>query len=56
MWRVSVCLCRSMENFVQAYRDMSPARVAMSNSIKRSFAQMNVVRVHIHIVPRITAP
>uniref|UniRef100_A0A8D2ZWT2 Endothelial PAS domain protein 1b n=1 Tax=Scophthalmus maximus TaxID=52904 RepID=A0A8D2ZWT2_SCOMX len=33
---------RSMENFVQAYRDMSPARVAMSNSIKRSFAQMNV--------------
>ncbi|XP_078144831.1 endothelial PAS domain-containing protein 1b [Centroberyx gerrardi] len=33
---------RSMENFVQAYRDMSPARVAMANSIKRSFAQMAV--------------
>nr|XP_019962122.1 PREDICTED: endothelial PAS domain-containing protein 1-like [Paralichthys olivaceus] len=31
---------RSIENFVQAYRDMSPARVAMTNSIKRSFTQM----------------
>ncbi|XP_054456254.1 endothelial PAS domain-containing protein 1-like isoform X2 [Anoplopoma fimbria] len=33
---------RSMDNFVQAYRDMSPARVAMANSIKRSFTQMAV--------------
>uniref|UniRef100_A0A667Y1Q9 Endothelial PAS domain protein 1b n=2 Tax=Myripristis murdjan TaxID=586833 RepID=A0A667Y1Q9_9TELE len=33
---------RSMENFLQAYRDMSPARVAMANSIKRSFTQMAV--------------
>ncbi|XP_031171946.1 endothelial PAS domain-containing protein 1b [Sander lucioperca] len=31
---------RSIDNFVQAYRDMSPARVAMANSIKRSFTQM----------------
>lgn len=35
--------CRSIDNFVQAYRDMSPARVAMANSIKRSFTQMAVV-------------
>uniref|UniRef100_A0A671WUP8 Endothelial PAS domain protein 1b n=1 Tax=Sparus aurata TaxID=8175 RepID=A0A671WUP8_SPAAU len=34
---------RSMDNFVQAYRDMSPARVAMANGIKRSFNQMAVV-------------
>ncbi|XP_033991637.1 endothelial PAS domain-containing protein 1b isoform X1 [Trematomus bernacchii] len=33
---------RSVDNFVQAYRDMSPARVAMANSIKRSFNQMAV--------------
>nr|XP_046258938.1 endothelial PAS domain-containing protein 1b isoform X2 [Scatophagus argus] len=33
---------RSIDNFVQAYRDMSPARVAMTNSIKRSFTQMAV--------------
>ncbi|KAM7385222.1 hypothetical protein PAMP_001316 [Pampus punctatissimus] len=33
---------RSIDNFVQAYRDMSPARVAMTNSIKRSFNQMAV--------------
>ncbi|XP_060943193.1 endothelial PAS domain-containing protein 1b isoform X2 [Limanda limanda] len=33
---------RSIENFGQAYRDMSPARVAMNNSIKRSFTQMTV--------------
>ncbi|KAM6922625.1 endothelial PAS domain-containing protein 1b isoform 2-T2 [Lycodopsis pacificus] len=33
---------RSIDNFVQAYRDMSPARVAMANSIKRSFTQMAV--------------
>ncbi|XP_034537721.1 endothelial PAS domain-containing protein 1b [Notolabrus celidotus] len=33
---------RSMDNFVQAYKDMSPARVAMANSIKRSFNQMVV--------------
>lgn len=32
-----------MDNFVQAYRDMSPARVAMANGIKRSFNQMAVV-------------
>ncbi|XP_062285894.1 endothelial PAS domain-containing protein 1b isoform X2 [Scomber scombrus] len=31
---------RSIDNFVQAYRDMSPARVGMANSIKRSFTQM----------------
>ncbi|XP_035519566.1 endothelial PAS domain-containing protein 1b [Morone saxatilis] len=31
---------RSIDNFVQAYRDMSPARVSMTNSIKRSFTQM----------------
>ncbi|XP_028846035.1 endothelial PAS domain-containing protein 1b [Denticeps clupeoides] len=31
---------RSMENFVQVYRDMSPARLAVANSIKRSFNQM----------------
>ncbi|KAG5266703.1 hypothetical protein AALO_G00235180 [Alosa alosa] len=31
---------RSMENFVQAQRDMSPARLALANSIKRSFTQM----------------
>ncbi|XP_069565372.1 endothelial PAS domain-containing protein 1b isoform X1 [Brachyistius frenatus] len=33
---------RSIDNFVQAYRDMSPARVAVANSIKRSFNQMVV--------------
>uniref|UniRef100_A0A673B145 Endothelial PAS domain-containing protein 1-like n=1 Tax=Sphaeramia orbicularis TaxID=375764 RepID=A0A673B145_9TELE len=33
---------RSAENFFQAYRDMSPARVAMANSMKRSFTQMAV--------------
>ncbi|XP_033500871.1 endothelial PAS domain-containing protein 1b isoform X1 [Epinephelus lanceolatus] len=33
---------RSIDNFVQVYRDMSPARVAMANSIKRSFNQMVV--------------
>ncbi|XP_062257102.1 endothelial PAS domain-containing protein 1b isoform X2 [Platichthys flesus] len=33
---------RSIEHFGQAYRDMSPARVAMNNSIKRSFTQMTV--------------
>uniref|UniRef100_A0A3Q2W2U8 Endothelial PAS domain protein 1b n=1 Tax=Haplochromis burtoni TaxID=8153 RepID=A0A3Q2W2U8_HAPBU len=33
----------SIDNFVQAYRDMSPARVAMANSMKRSFSQMAVV-------------
>uniref|UniRef100_A0A4W5L2U2 Endothelial PAS domain protein 1b n=1 Tax=Hucho hucho TaxID=62062 RepID=A0A4W5L2U2_9TELE len=34
---------RSMENFVQAYRDMSPARIAIANNFKRSFTQMAVV-------------
>ncbi|XP_060896377.1 endothelial PAS domain-containing protein 1b [Labrus mixtus] len=33
---------RSIDNFVQAYKDISPARVAMANSIKRSFTQMTV--------------
>uniref|UniRef100_A0A3Q3EE18 Endothelial PAS domain protein 1b n=1 Tax=Labrus bergylta TaxID=56723 RepID=A0A3Q3EE18_9LABR len=33
---------RSIDNFVQAYKDISPARVAMANSIKRSFTQMAV--------------
>ncbi|KAG8000327.1 Endothelial PAS domain-containing protein 1, partial [Nibea albiflora] len=33
---------RSIDNFVQAYRDMSQARVAMSSRIKRSFTQMAV--------------
>uniref|UniRef100_A0A3B4ZQU0 Endothelial PAS domain protein 1 n=1 Tax=Stegastes partitus TaxID=144197 RepID=A0A3B4ZQU0_9TELE len=33
---------RSIDNFVQAYRDMSPARMAMTNNIKRSFNQMAV--------------
>uniref|UniRef100_A0A3Q3JC96 Endothelial PAS domain protein 1b n=1 Tax=Monopterus albus TaxID=43700 RepID=A0A3Q3JC96_MONAL len=33
---------RSNGNFVQAYTDMSLARVAMTNSIKRSFTQMAV--------------
>ncbi|XP_068590533.1 endothelial PAS domain-containing protein 1b [Cebidichthys violaceus] len=33
---------RSIDNFVRAYRDMSPARVAMANGIKRSFTQMAV--------------
>ncbi|NP_001296843.1 endothelial PAS domain-containing protein 1b [Fundulus heteroclitus] len=31
---------RSVDNFVQAYKDVNPARVAMNNSIKRSFNQM----------------
>ncbi|XP_055791050.1 endothelial PAS domain-containing protein 1-like isoform X3 [Salvelinus fontinalis] len=33
---------RSMENFVQAYRDMSPTRIAIANNVKRSFTQMAV--------------
>uniref|UniRef100_A0A3B4XD00 Endothelial PAS domain protein 1b n=1 Tax=Seriola lalandi dorsalis TaxID=1841481 RepID=A0A3B4XD00_SERLL len=36
---------RSIDNFIQAYRDMSPARVAMTNNFKRSFTQMAVVSV-----------
>ncbi|MED6231873.1 hypothetical protein ATANTOWER_012100 [Ataeniobius toweri] len=31
---------RSLDNFVQAYKDVNPTRVAMNNSIKRSFNQM----------------
>ncbi|XP_038159058.1 endothelial PAS domain-containing protein 1b [Cyprinodon tularosa] len=31
---------RSVDNFVQAYKDVSPATVAMNNSMKRSFNQM----------------
>uniref|UniRef100_A0A3B5M412 Uncharacterized protein n=1 Tax=Xiphophorus couchianus TaxID=32473 RepID=A0A3B5M412_9TELE len=34
---------RSIDNFVQAYKDLDPARVAMNNSIKRSFNQMALV-------------
>ncbi|KAL2083796.1 hypothetical protein ACEWY4_021569 [Coilia grayii] len=37
---------RSMENFVQAQRDMSPARMALANSIKRSFTQMTTEDMH----------
>ncbi|KAM3605982.1 uncharacterized protein V6R79_008475 [Siganus canaliculatus] len=33
---------RSIDNFMHVYRDMSPARVAMANRIKRSFNQMSV--------------
>ncbi|XP_070980974.1 endothelial PAS domain-containing protein 1-like isoform X1 [Oncorhynchus clarkii lewisi] len=33
---------RSMENFVQAYREMSPTRIAIANNVKRSFTQMAV--------------
>uniref|UniRef100_A0A674CAZ8 Endothelial PAS domain protein 1b n=1 Tax=Salmo trutta TaxID=8032 RepID=A0A674CAZ8_SALTR len=40
--------CRSMENFVQAYRDMSPTRIAIANNVKRSFTQMAVVRLPSH--------
>lgn len=35
-----MCVRRSIDNFVQTYRDMSPARVAMANRIKRPFTQM----------------
>ncbi|KAM4730221.1 endothelial PAS domain-containing protein 1b [Anableps anableps] len=31
---------RSVDNFMKAYKDLNPARVAMNNSIKRSFNQM----------------
>ncbi|XP_017164379.1 endothelial PAS domain-containing protein 1-like [Poecilia reticulata] len=31
---------RSIDNFVQAYKELDPARVAMNNSIKRTFNQM----------------
>ena len=46
MWILLIYLfsvCRSMDSFVQTYKDMSPARLAMANSIKRSFNQMAVV-------------
>uniref|UniRef100_A0A8C8H8H1 Endothelial PAS domain protein 1b n=1 Tax=Oncorhynchus tshawytscha TaxID=74940 RepID=A0A8C8H8H1_ONCTS len=39
---------RSMENFVQAYRDMSPTRISIANNVKRSFTQMAVVRLPSH--------
>uniref|UniRef100_A0A3B4XC12 Endothelial PAS domain protein 1b n=1 Tax=Seriola lalandi dorsalis TaxID=1841481 RepID=A0A3B4XC12_SERLL len=42
---VLMCPCRSIDNFIQAYRDMSPARVAMTNNFKRSFTQMVTRRV-----------
>uniref|UniRef100_A0A3P9NHK2 Endothelial PAS domain protein 1b n=1 Tax=Poecilia reticulata TaxID=8081 RepID=A0A3P9NHK2_POERE len=34
---------RSIDNFVQAYKELDPARVAMNNSIKRTFNQMALV-------------
>ncbi|CAJ1066810.1 endothelial PAS domain-containing protein 1b [Xyrichtys novacula] len=33
---------RSIDNFVQAYKEINPARLAMANSFKRSFNQMSV--------------
>uniref|UniRef100_A0A3P9NI49 Endothelial PAS domain protein 1b n=1 Tax=Poecilia reticulata TaxID=8081 RepID=A0A3P9NI49_POERE len=33
----------SIDNFVQAYKELDPARVAMNNSIKRTFNQMALV-------------
>lgn len=38
--RMAPYLQRPMENFVQNYRDTSPARLALVNSFKRSFSQM----------------
>uniref|UniRef100_A0A6Q2Z2L4 Endothelial PAS domain protein 1b n=1 Tax=Esox lucius TaxID=8010 RepID=A0A6Q2Z2L4_ESOLU len=35
---------RSVENFLQAYKDMSPARVAIANNLKRSFTPMIMVQ------------
>ncbi|XP_048061557.1 endothelial PAS domain-containing protein 1b isoform X1 [Megalobrama amblycephala] len=40
--RMPPYLQRPVENFVQNYRDMSPARLALANSFKRSFTQMTM--------------
>uniref|UniRef100_A0A8C1D2H9 Endothelial PAS domain protein 1b n=2 Tax=Cyprinus carpio TaxID=7962 RepID=A0A8C1D2H9_CYPCA len=40
--RMPPYLQRPMENFVQNYRDISPARLAFSNNFKRSFTQMTM--------------
>uniref|UniRef100_A0A672QJK2 Endothelial PAS domain-containing protein 1-like n=1 Tax=Sinocyclocheilus grahami TaxID=75366 RepID=A0A672QJK2_SINGR len=41
--RMAPYLQRPMENFVQNYRDISPARLALANNFKRSFTQMTMV-------------
>uniref|UniRef100_A0A6Q2XVQ4 Endothelial PAS domain protein 1b n=1 Tax=Esox lucius TaxID=8010 RepID=A0A6Q2XVQ4_ESOLU len=42
---------RSVENFLQAYKDMSPARVAIANNLKRSFTPMIMLaRLDMHKV------
>uniref|UniRef100_A0A671MH15 Endothelial PAS domain-containing protein 1-like n=1 Tax=Sinocyclocheilus anshuiensis TaxID=1608454 RepID=A0A671MH15_9TELE len=41
--RMPPYLQRPMENFVQNYRDISPARLALTNNFKRSFTQMTMV-------------
>ncbi|XP_030628758.1 endothelial PAS domain-containing protein 1b [Chanos chanos] len=40
--RMPPCKQRSLENFALIYRDVSPARRALANSIKRSFTQMTM--------------
>nr|AJG42194.1 hypoxia-inducible factor 2 alpha B [Schizothorax prenanti] len=40
--RMHPYLQRPMENFVQNYRDISPARLALANNFKRSFTQMTM--------------
>uniref|UniRef100_A0A8C1HF12 Endothelial PAS domain protein 1b n=1 Tax=Cyprinus carpio carpio TaxID=630221 RepID=A0A8C1HF12_CYPCA len=40
--RMPPYLQRPMENFVQNYRDISPARLALANNFKRSFTQMTM--------------
>ncbi|XP_052469590.1 endothelial PAS domain-containing protein 1b isoform X2 [Carassius gibelio] len=40
--RIASYLQRPMENFVQNYRDISPARLSLANSFKRSFTQMTM--------------
>lgn len=42
---MNVLFGRSLEKFgpSEAYRDMSPARLAIANSMKRSFSQMIMV-------------
>uniref|UniRef100_A0A671ML81 Endothelial PAS domain-containing protein 1-like n=1 Tax=Sinocyclocheilus anshuiensis TaxID=1608454 RepID=A0A671ML81_9TELE len=40
--RMPPYLQRPMENFVQNYRDISPARLALTNNFKRSFTQMTM--------------
>uniref|UniRef100_A0A673H3X8 Endothelial PAS domain-containing protein 1-like n=1 Tax=Sinocyclocheilus rhinocerous TaxID=307959 RepID=A0A673H3X8_9TELE len=41
--RMPPYLQRPMENFVQNYRDISPARLALANNFKRSFTQMTMM-------------